>query len=122
MNEACKHCGNPVSRESAGEAAENGFCCSGCEYVYRLIRGQNLDRFYDLRDRKVDPVGAYVFRPRDTRWLKGLADHAEKDGPGRAVLTLRVQGISCVGCCWFFEKLVLAQGGMRVARVNASGG
>ncbi|RKX34550.1 MAG: ATPase P, partial [Verrucomicrobia bacterium] len=122
MSETCRHCGNPVSREVAGEAGENGFCCSGCEYVYRLIRGQNLDRFYDLRDRKVDPVGAYVFRPRDNRWLKGLGDHAEEESKGRAVLTLRVQGISCVGCVWLIEKLVLDHEGMRVARVNASAG
>jgi len=122
MSGICRHCGNAISREVAKETAEAGFCCSGCEYVYRLIRGQDLDKFYDLRNRKVDLVGSFVFRPRDFRWLKGLADRAEKGCDRRAVLNLRVQGISCVGCVWLIEKVVLAHPGTRVARVNASAG
>lgn len=122
MGANCKHCGNPLDARSAPDAVERGFCCSGCEYVYRLIRGQNLERFYELRDRKVDPVGSYVFRPRDYRWLKGLADQAEADATGRAQLTLRIQGISCVGCVWLIEKLFLEHPGARAARVNTSEG
>ncbi|MEZ5275414.1 MAG: heavy metal translocating P-type ATPase metal-binding domain-containing protein [Opitutaceae bacterium] len=118
----CKHCGNPLDEATAPEAAERGFCCSGCEYVYRLIHGQKLDRFYELRGRTVDPVGGYVFRPRDTRWLKGLALEAEKKAKDRAVLTLRVQGISCVGCVWLIEKVFLDREGARLARVNATEG
>ena len=122
MNTTCRHCGNPIGAEGVSDAAERGFCCSGCEYVYRLIHGQKLDRFYELRGRTVDPVGSFVFRPRDTRWLKGLADQAGRQGTDRAVLTLRVQGISCVGCVWLIEKVFLAHEGARVARVDATEG
>ncbi len=122
MNETCRHCGNPLDTKGTPDAAERGFCCSGCEYVYRLIRGQSLERFYELRDRKLDPVGSFVFRPRDYRWLKGLADQAEQEATGRAGLALRIQGISCVGCVWLIEKLFLEHAGARAARVNASEG
>ncbi|RME68434.1 MAG: hypothetical protein D6781_11030, partial [Verrucomicrobia bacterium] len=62
---ACVHCGTRF-RPTADRCE---FCCAGCEYVYRLITGQKLDRFYQLRDRRTGPVRSTVFQPRDYRWL-----------------------------------------------------
>jgi Cu2+-exporting ATPase len=71
----CKHCGNtfaPVEGRTA-------YCCAGCEYVHRLITGQKLDKFYELRRGATAPVRSVVFQARDYRWLEGLVKRAEVD-------------------------------------------
>ena len=74
----CRHCGNtfhPVEGRTE-------YCCTGCEYVHRLITGQNLDRFYALRRGASAPVRSVVFQPRDLRWLEGLVKRAEERAVG----------------------------------------
>ncbi len=116
----CKHC-DAVFEPTDGRTE---FCCAGCEYVYRLIRGQNLDKFYTLRQGTAQPVGSVVFQPRDYRWLEGLgkaANEKEKADP-LASLTIDVQGVSCVGCVWLIEKVFMDLPGARSIRVNANTG
>ena len=74
----CLHCGNTF-QPVEGRA---GYCCTGCEYVHRLITGQNLDRFYALRRGASAPVRPVVFQPRDLRWLEGLVKRAEERAVG----------------------------------------
>lgn len=98
----CQHCGTPFR----ATASEREFCCQGCRYVHGLITGQGLDRFYDLKDRTLAPVGNTVFEPVETGWLEKRIDEAESsatDGPPET--TLEIQGISCVGCTWLIQKL-----------------
>lgn len=113
----CRHCGNsfqPVEGRTE-------YCCTGCEYVHRLITGQNLDRFYELRRGASAPVRSVVFQPRDLRWLEGLVKRAEERAVGdEAVLELDVQGISCVGCVWLIDKLARDFAGVRGTHINAS--
>lgn len=111
---SCKHCGNPF--KPVAERPE--FCCAGCEYVHRLITGQSLDRFYQLRDRTTSPVRSVVFQNRDHRWLEGLVDRAEKSG--EATLDLDLQGISCVGCVWLIDRIFRDWPGAIEARINAT--
>ncbi len=76
----CRHCGNrftPVAERTS-------YCCAGCEYVHRLITGQKLDKFYDLRRGATTPVRSVVFQPRDYRWLEGLVKRAESLASGRS--------------------------------------
>lgn len=115
----CRHCGNafhPVEGRTE-------YCCAGCEYVHRLITGQNLDRFYELRRGASAPVRSFVFQPRDLRWLEGLVKRVEESGTAEeAALELDVQGISCVGCVWLIDHLYREHPGARGAHVNASVG
>ncbi len=115
----CRHCGNtfhPVEGRSE-------YCCTGCEYVHRLITGQNLDRFYELRRGATAPVRSFVFQPRDLRWLEGLIKCAEESAQGgEAALELDVQGISCVGCVWLIDHLYRQHPGARGAHINATVG
>ncbi|MBE2212439.1 MAG: HAD family hydrolase [Opitutaceae bacterium] len=113
----CRHCGNtfhPVEGRTE-------YCCTGCEYVHRLITGQNLDRFYALRRGASAPVRSVVFQPRDLRWLEGLVKRAEERAVGdEASLELDLQGISCVGCVWLIDKLARDFAGVRGTHINAS--
>lgn len=115
----CRHCGNAF-QPSEGHTE---YCCTGCEYVHRLITGQNLDRFYELRRGATAPVRSVVFQPRDLRWLEGLVKRAEAAATGgEAALELDLQGISCVGCVWLIDRLCRDFPGTRGAYINASVG
>ncbi len=110
----CIHCGTPVgeSRE------EKSFCCNGCEYVYRLIHNEGLERFYELKDRSISPVNAEALRKRDYSWLEELVEKSESK-EGVPHLRLELQGISCVGCVWLIEKLFQKEEGARRIEINA---
>lgn len=103
----CHHCGTPLTRDAT---RATGFCCAGCNYVYRLVHEHGLDGYYKIRDSLVAPVGEAVFQPRDYAWLRELQNAAEQV-PGTPELTLEVQGISCAGCVWLIEKVYSQQPG-----------
>lgn len=108
----CIHCGTPFrSSVRTGQ-----FCCSGCEFVYRLIHDQELDRYYDLRGTTTAPVNGLVFQKRDYSWLETLVVAA--DFSPVAELRLEVQGISCIGCVWLIEKVYLRLPGALSIEVN----
>lgn len=100
--QTCIHCGTPFSTAARRESE---FCCNGCEYVHRLITKEGLEHYYELRDRRIAPVGSAALHPRDYGWLEAAAATAEKESSGQAELVLDLEGISCVGCVWLVEKL-----------------
>ncbi len=115
----CRHCGTPFR---AGQG-EGEFCCSGCEYVYHLIQGSDLGRFYELKGtRKVEPVGSGVFRPVKFPWLRPLVEAAEAVGAPVPELELSLQGVSCVGCVWLIERLFAEWHGAVDAVARAASG
>jgi Cu2+-exporting ATPase len=92
----CLHCGQEIA------AREDGFCCDGCSAVYALLRGESLDRFYDLRGEDGAPI--VVRGAADHKWLEPLqATLAAGAGPSR--VRLDVQGMHCAGCVWLMEEL-----------------
>jgi Cu2+-exporting ATPase len=115
----CIHCGTPFSQ--AGRA-DSEFCCNGCEYVYRLIKKEGLDRYYDLRDQRIAPVASSALHPRDYSWLETRAAEAEAASPKAAEMVLDLEGISCVGCVWLIEKLFRDQPGAMRIDINSQYG
>ncbi|MBD5782397.1 heavy metal translocating P-type ATPase metal-binding domain-containing protein [Pelagicoccus sp. NFK12] len=114
---ACEHCGTrfqPVQ-------AEEKFCCSGCEYVYRIIHDESLERFYELRGEVSRPVGSSVFENNDYPWLAALVEVAESKGK-LAQLSLALEGISCVGCVWLIDRVFAEAKGGVSCRVNVQYG
>lgn len=114
---ACEHCGTRFSPIKAQEK----FCCSGCEYVYRIIHDESLERFYDLRGDVSRPVGSSVFENQDYPWLAALVEAAESKGPV-ATLSLALEGISCVGCVWLIDRVFAEAKGGVSCRVNVQYG
>lgn len=112
----CRHCGTPFRPSSDGDE----FCCAGCEFVYHLIRGEGLDRFYELRGRdRTSPIKPLVFRRRDWSWVQDLVKQTESvSACGPASAELEVQGISCIGCVWLVERLMGRTPGVVDARVH----
>ena len=92
----CLHCGQPLVTESA---RREGFCCTGCSYVHRLVHEHGLEGYYRIKDAAISPVDQVVFHPRDYSWVTELQQLAE-NSPRTPEMTLEVQGISCAGCVW----------------------
>lgn len=107
----CIHCGTEFSAHGEGEQ----FCCRGCEFVYQLIRGQGLDRFYDLKGGAVmAPVRSRPFEEHDWSWLGPVRERAEAEARvrgGCAHADFALEGISCIGCVWLVERLFLRHAG-----------
>lgn len=130
----CLHCGLPISSGGSSSAASAGghqrepgrhqFCCGGCEAAYRLIAGEGLEEYYELRSRFADADQ----RPIDPQ----LAELSFVDfdaprfwenhvvaAPGGGMQTiLRLQGIHCAACVWLLERLPTIQPGVVDTRVN----
>ena len=116
----CAHCGSPLPTEETGE-----YCCRGCAYVAGQLRGTELERFYDLRDRSVEPVSSSALRPLDTDWLEDLlATEEEKHAGDRKPrhLLLDLKGVSCVGCVWVIEKVFTGLGIAGEVRIHPQRG
>jgi len=106
------HCGLPVGAGTPGD-----FCCSGCAAVYDLLRGEGLDRYYDLRGARGVPVADARAGRRDSKWLE-LLEERVRASEGHARLTLDVQGLHCVGCVWLIDELFARVSGAGRIEVN----
>ncbi len=110
---ACLHCASPIPRGSKLE----GFCCTGCQAVYGLLRSQGLERYYDLAGEKVIPV-AEAASERSFAWLEPLLARSEEGSGSVCTLDLDVQGIHCAACVWLMEELFRRQEGGSSLVVN----
>lgn len=115
---SCIHCGTPFTPTSR----QTEFCCSGCEFVYRLIRKNGLEQFYDLKNGPTMPVRSLVFQKRDYGWLETLVQQCEAANTAAPSLQLELQGISCIGCVWLIEKLFTRKRGALSIRVDSNVG
>lgn len=114
----CRHCGTEFHTHEKEEA----FCCSGCEYVYRLIHEEDLDNFYKLQGSGSAPVGFRVFNKADYGWLKTLVEKTEASNSKQKSLKLALEGISCIGCVWLVEKIFIKQPGAKQSRIDVQQG
>lgn len=114
---ACAHCGTKLTTGSTSR-----FCCTGCEVVFGLFRGENLERYYDLRgERGLPAVAAAGARGRDHKWLEPIrARFGATSGLGR--VTLDLQGVHCAGCVWLVDELFKREAGAASCVVNPGAG
>ncbi|MEI8036799.1 MAG: heavy metal translocating P-type ATPase metal-binding domain-containing protein [Verrucomicrobiota bacterium] len=119
---SCEHCGT----EYSAKAADDRFCCRGCEYVAELISEQGFGQFYALKQGlAVAPVRSRPFEEHDFSWLAPKMEAAERLATANgdpARLDLGLEGISCVGCVWLVEKLFARHAGSLRAAANPSSG
>jgi Cu2+-exporting ATPase len=108
----CLHCGADL-----GAGDPEGFCCVGCRTVYALLHRENLDRYYDLRDGRGQPIADTHPESRDTKWLE-LVEARQSAAVGLCRVDLGVQGLHCTGCVWLLEELFKRHDGGKRALVN----
>lgn len=115
----CRHCGAGLIDD---RMREEGFCCAGCGYVFRLVHEHGLAGYYRIKDDITVPADSSVFQPRDYSWLSEAQQRAEASEQTGPALSLDVQGISCAGCVWLIERVFQQQPGGREIIVNAQYG
>lgn len=94
MLQTCRHCGD----KSFGKS----FCCSGCEFAYKLIHESGLEHFYkQAQGSKPEAFsGLDLFSHSDflkeNTWLN---EESEREG------FFRIEGLRCPACIWLVERL-----------------
>jgi len=111
LTSSCVHCGGPLF------GARTRFCCVGCEMVHGLLHSEDLERFYDLRGARGQPVTAGRSAREDRSWVEPLA-RAVTGASGIARVDLDVQGLHCAGCIWLLDALLRRAEGGESAVVN----
>lgn len=77
----------------------------------QLLIGEGLNKFYQLQDGQIGrPVGDRPFESPNTDWLEALIERQNRN-QSQYTLSLRVSGVTCVGCVWLIEKLFLVKSG-----------
>ena len=105
---ACAHCGQGIP---AGRS--DGFCCTGCLAVNRLLNESGLQRYYDLKPARTAPLLGYFDRRPALGWLEGLP------GIQSGRLDLSIEGVQCGACVWVIGQVAQRRGPAR-AEVNSA--
>jgi Cu2+-exporting ATPase len=93
---ACLHCGSEVP----SHLRSTGFCCNGCKFVYRLINSENLERFYDLKDKtKLQPKILFFKKSQNMDWFDSYPIEQSSS------CEFSVEGLECTACVWLIKTL-----------------
>lgn len=84
-----------------------------------MIQDAGLDGFYAASVRGPEPVGEQLFKHCDFDWITPLQADAER-GEAPVSWTLRISGMSCLGCIWLVERLTKKTPGVLAARASLS--
>jgi len=103
-NTRCFHCGDAVLH--AGYAADgHEFCCVGCQSVYRILSGNNMQQYYRYNAhpgrKKAEQTERYEYLD-EAAIAEKLIDF--KNGE-ITVATFYVPAIHCSSCIWLLEHL-----------------
>jgi Cu2+-exporting ATPase/Cu+-exporting ATPase len=118
---ACRHCGDVVVN-SVYNCAGDVFCCRGCESVYQLLRDNNLQEFYQIKQstspeikltKAIEQSASFDYLDQ----IEFLREHARTRESG-LTLDFYLEGINCVACLWLVEKLPEFLYGVVESRLN----
>ncbi len=119
--EHCLHCHRDISFSGA---SISGFCCSGCESVYRIITQCGLGKYYDLRQlesREWDPADSAD--PRSFAHFDDPAfkrNYVEAKADGMLHTELYLENVRCAACLWVLERLPHVVRGIIETRLDLS--
>ncbi|MEC3881294.1 heavy metal translocating P-type ATPase [Parapedobacter sp. 10938] len=100
----CFHCGDAVLH-SGFEADGHAFCCLGCQSVYRILSGNNMQSYYRYNahpgKKKAEQGERYDYLDEPAIADK-LIDFKNSD---ITVVTFYIPAIHCSSCIWLLEHL-----------------
>ena len=115
---ACAHCGLEVPTGVVEESAMRQFCCAGCRTAFAILHEGGLDRYYDLSERRNEPV-----RPTGRSYEE--FDHpaftelyVKALNNGLAEVELYLEGVHCASCVWLVERVPLVLPGVMRAELE----
>lgn len=103
-NTRCFHCGDAVLH-AGYEADGHEFCCVGCQSVYRILSGNNMQQYYRYNahpgKKKAEYGNRYEYLDEPVIADK-LVDFKNEE---ITVITFYVPAIHCSSCIWLLEHL-----------------
>jgi Cu2+-exporting ATPase/Cu+-exporting ATPase len=102
----CEHCGGPANG-GIQDLGNHFFCCSGCQFVYKLLNGAGLKQYYNLKEKSPldKPISSLStdFSYLDdeiarSEYLKAYSDQTSG-------IDFYLDGIHCIACLWLLERL-----------------
>lgn len=115
----CYHCGEDCEGSEL-HFDDKVFCCTGCQTVYEILKGNDMCTFYDL-----DEVAAGLTQKGKTSKFYAFLDEPEvvqklvefTDGD-RTRVNLHLPGVHCSSCIWLLENLHRLDQGILQSKVN----
>ena len=97
---------------------QKNFCCKGCQGVYRLLKDEGLDNFYDkARDKSLAPPLEQNLNTSKFD-LPSFEQKYVKDVDNLKEVSLIIEGIHCSACIWLNEKIIKRAEGVIKADIN----
>jgi len=87
----CLHCNSP-------NPPNERFCCSGCKFVYNLLKENNLSSFYKIKQN--DPNADNQLPIKEVTTSYSYLDDQKEER-----LSFYLEGVHCSACIWLIEKL-----------------
>lgn len=118
----CHHCGE-VCSDTTILSDTYMFCCSGCKFVYELLRDRNLCTYYTLEERSQISL-QHLTNQRHRSKFDYLEEQAiqqqllEFSSASLNIVTLSLPQIHCTSCLWLLEKLPRLHNGIIGSRVD----
>lgn len=115
----CYHCGEDCEGNEL-HFDDKVFCCTGCQTVYEILKGNDMCTFYDL-----DEVAVGLTQKGKTGKFYAFLDEPEvvqklvefTDGE-RTRVNLHLPGVHCSSCIWLLENLHRLDEGVLQSKVN----
>jgi Cu2+-exporting ATPase/Cu+-exporting ATPase len=94
------------------------FCCSGCEFVYGLLKTEGLDQYYEIRDANPPSCPIPVQPSSETFDFCDDPAFIAKLSPDGQTMLFFLEGLNCSACLWLLEKISQFCADASYAQVN----
>jgi len=114
----CYHCKNEFDSEVI-HFDEHKFCCNGCQFVYEILRDNNLGDYYNLKDSTQNKPVQNLDLDYNFLSEQYVIDKLilfQKNNISK--VKLRLPDIHCASCLWLLENLPEFFGGVNTVNVN----
>ncbi|MEX2669915.1 heavy metal translocating P-type ATPase [Candidatus Uabimicrobium amorphum] len=116
----CFHCGLPCLKDSVTKD-EHHFCCHGCLFVFEILQGNSLHKYYELEKSPGKPATEkskeeYTYLD-DAKFLEHFLKFNEQQ---TAIACFYIPNIHCASCIWLLENLYRINAHIKKVDVNFS--
>ena len=114
----CAHCGLPVPTGYVVPKDDRQFCCTGCRTAWAILHEHRLDRYYDLPDRRREPVRSTGRQYADFDHPAFHRLYVTTASSGISRVELYLEGVHCGSCVWLVERVPLVVAGVMRAELD----
>jgi Cu2+-exporting ATPase len=98
--------------------SDRQFCCTGCRTAWLILHEHQLDRYYDLPDRRSEPVRSTGRQYADFDHPSFHKLYVSSSSSGSSRVELFLEGVHCGSCVWLVERVPLVVPGVIRAELD----